>query len=181
MPDEKFLEKLKSYGEANNIPNISRENAQFLRSLIQENWYQKALEIGTANAYSTIHFALELEKVSWSITTIEFSQAAYEMAQDNIEDSDLKNITQYFWDARDIIPHLEESYDFIFIDGLKKASLSFLLIVWGKVSPWGIIIIDDVIKFRYKMENLYEYLSTHEIKYTIEHIDSDDGIMIIKK
>jgi len=41
-------------------------------------------------------------------------------------------------------------------------------------------VIDDVIKFRYKMENLYAYLEQEKIDYEIQQIDADDGIMIIR-
>lgn len=41
--------------------------------------------------------------------------------------------------------------------------------------------IDDVIKFRHKMENLYEYLGENNIVYEILQIDEDDGIMMIQK
>lgn len=64
---------------------------------------------------------------------------------------------------------------------MKKRSLDFLLLVWDKVPIGGIIIIDDVIKFRYKMESLYSYLEQKKIPYTLEHIDEDDGIMILRK
>jgi len=47
--------------------------------------------------------------------------------------------------------------------------------------PGAIIIIDDVIKFRYKMESLYEYVESENLDYKIIQIDTDDGIMIIKK
>ena len=47
--------------------------------------------------------------------------------------------------------------------------------------PWATIVIDDVIKFRYKMESLYKYLESEKIDYKVIQIDSDDGIMIIKK
>jgi len=58
------------------------------------------------------------------------------MAQENIELSGLSHsITQYYGDAREIIPHLEQNYDMIFIDGLKKASLEFYLLVREKLHP----------------------------------------------
>jgi len=72
-------------------------------------------------------------------------------------------------------------YDFVFIDGLKKESLNFLKLIWDKTLSGGTIIIDDVIKFRYKMESLYSYLETQKIPYKVIQIDEDDGIMIIKK
>ncbi len=118
---QNFLISLKRYGEENNIPNISLKNAKYLRNLISKNKSHKILEIWSANGYSTIQFALEIKKYNGKITSIEFSQLAYEEAQDNFEAvwvSDI--ITHYFWDAREILPLLEESYDFIFIDGLKK-------------------------------------------------------------
>lgn len=182
MDRELFLEKLKKYWEANEIPNISKENAMYLRWILKENKVQHLLEIGSANGYSTINFAIELEKTWWKITSIEFSQLAFEEAWDNFHQAWVSQIIKhYFWDARDILPLLEEKYDFIFIDGLKKESLNFLKIVWNMALPWATIIIDDVIKFRYKMESLYDYVEAENLDYSIVQIDSDDGIMIIKK
>lgn len=80
MNRNEFLKQLKSYGIQNDIPNISEENAAFLRKIIRERDVQHLLEIGSANGYSTIHFASELEKTGGQITSIEFSQVAYEQA-----------------------------------------------------------------------------------------------------
>jgi predicted O-methyltransferase YrrM len=63
MDRQEFLRKLKTYGEENDIPNISPENAIFLRKLIKKNNTKHLLEIGSANGYSTIQFADELEKI----------------------------------------------------------------------------------------------------------------------
>jgi len=177
-----FLKELKKYWEKNNIPNITLENALFLRNILKEKKIKSLLEIGSANGYSTIHFALELEKTGWNITSIEFSQLAYEDAQENFKKAKVDNIIKsYFGDARDIIPLLEETYDFVFIDGLKKRSRVFLELVRNKVENWGIIVIDDVIKFRYKMEDLYKYVKKEKLNYEVLQIDEDDGIMIITK
>lgn len=62
MDREEFLKDLKTYGLKNNIPNISLENAQFLREILKKKQVKNILEIGSANGYSTIHFASELEK-----------------------------------------------------------------------------------------------------------------------
>lgn len=58
-----FLRALKVYGIENNIPNFSEENARYLRDLIQKIGAKNILEIGTANGYSSIHFADEMEKI----------------------------------------------------------------------------------------------------------------------
>ncbi len=182
MDREEFLKDLKTYGLKNNIPNISLENAQFLREILKKKQVKNILEIGSANGYSTIHFASELEKWWGHITSIEFSQRAYEHALENFKRAGVEEtISLYLWDARDIVPQKDEQYDFVFIDGLKKRSRVFLELVWDKVETNGIIIIDDVIKFKSKMPDLYEYVKDKNIHYEIIPIDGDDGIMKIIK
>ncbi len=147
-----FLKDLKKYGQANDVPNISEESALFLRNLLEKNKVRSMLEIGTANGYSTIQFADILEKRGGHITTIEFSENSYKQAEENFKIAQVSHdVTQYLGNALDIIPQLQEVYDFVFIDGMKRRSLDFLKLVWEKVSDGGTIIIDDVIKFRDKM------------------------------
>ena len=64
---------------------------------------------------------------------------------------------------------------------MKKRSKDFLELVWDKVESEGVIIIDDVIKFKEKMLNLYEYLDQEKIDYNVLPIDPDDGIIMIIK
>jgi predicted O-methyltransferase YrrM len=51
------LKRLKEIGIEHEIPNITEENAEFLKELIREKNPKHILEIGTANGYSTLHFA----------------------------------------------------------------------------------------------------------------------------
>jgi len=177
-----FLQELKRHGVANDIPNISEVNAKFLRDLIQIKKAKNMLEIGTANGYSTIHFALELQKNNGKITTIEFSKLSYDAALQNFSNAQVSETIQALnGNALDIIPILKETYDFVFIDGMKRRTKDFLELVWDKVENEGIIIIDDVIKFREKMIGFWEYLEKNKIRYNIIPIDIDDGIVMIVK
>ncbi len=141
------------------------------------------LEIGTANGYSTICFADYLKSVWWHITSIEFSSLSHWQAIDNIQEAWVDSVcTLLLWQALDIIPTLDDdSFDFAFIDGMKRRSIDFLRLSWPKVKLGWIIVIDDVIKFKEKMISLYDYIEQHEINHDIVKIDEDDGIMIIKK
>ncbi len=182
MSIEEKLNELKKYWEANNIPNISKINAIFLRDLIKIWKFKNILEIGTANWYSTINFALELKKTWWRITTIEFSSRTYNIALNNFQDFNVfKTIKAINWNALDIIPNLKENYDFVFIDWMKKRTKDFLELIWKKVKKDWIIIIDDVIKFKEKMAWLWGYLEKNNIKYNIIPIDLDDWILMIIK
>lgn len=183
MDREKFLENLKKFWEENDIPNISFRNARFLRDLIKIGKVKNMLEIWTANGFSTINFAIELEKNNWKITTIEFSERSYNLAKKNFEGAEVsKIIEQIWWNALDEIQKFEnKSFDFIFIDGMKRRSVDFLKLSLPKLKKWWFIIIDDVIKFKEKMVWLYEFLEEEKIIFNIIPIDDDDWIMMILK
>lgn len=182
MNSDIFLQELKKHWLNNEIPNISEINAKFLRDLIKISKTQNMLEIGTANWYSAINFALELKKTWGKLTTIEFSKLSYDVALENFEKARVSEIINAInGNALDIIPSLKETYDFVFIDGMKRRTKDFLELVWDKVEKDGIIIIDDVIKFREKMIWFWEYLEDNKIAYNIIPIDIDDGIVMIVK
>jgi predicted O-methyltransferase YrrM len=81
-----------------------------------------------------------------------------------------------------VIPKFIDHYfDFLYIDAMKREYLDYLLLTLPKLTDHALIVIDDVEKFRDKMENLYSYLDRYKIKYTLEKTDSDDSIMILEK
>jgi len=180
MNIEQFLKELKEYGIKNDVPNISLANANFIRNLIKEKNIQNVLELWTANGYSTIHMWIELQKNGWKITGIEISEPSYNQAIENVNIVWLENTIKIIkWDAMELIPNLKEKYDMIFIDSMKKWYKDCLKLVQNKLTDDGIIILDDVIKFKHKMINLYDYLEESNIKYEVISIDEDDGIMTI--
>ncbi len=183
MDIKKFLKELRQYWIQNEIPNITDANVKFLQDLIAKNKCKKALEIGTANWYSTICIALALAKNKGHITSIEFSKLSHDQAIKNIECVWLEKICTLICDnAISYIPKIKESdFDFVFIDWMKKRTKDFFELIYPKVIPNWIIIIDDVIKFKDKMASFYEYLAINKIKYKIIQIDPDDGVMMIIK
>ena len=178
----KLIEKLRLYWKENEVPNITDVNARFIQDLIKIAKVKNMLEIWTANWVSAIFFGIELEKNNWKLTSIEFSQNSYLQALENIKEANLLNTIKLInGNALLEIPKLQEIYDFVFIDGMKRRTKDFLDLVLEKVEQGGIIIIDDVIKFWEKMAWLHEYLEEKNIKYNIIPIDIDDGIMMIIK
>ena len=61
---KQVLKELREFGIANEVPNITDENAAFLQKLIKDNDSKNVLEIGTANGFSTICFASVLSEQS---------------------------------------------------------------------------------------------------------------------
>ena len=91
-------------------------------------------------------------------------------------------ITSLFGDAKTLLPTLrDDHFDFIFIDAMKREYLDYLILSIPKLKRDALIVIDDVEKFRPKMENLYSFLHEKSILYHLEKTDPDDSIMIIER
>ncbi|MDD3645833.1 MAG: class I SAM-dependent methyltransferase [Candidatus Gracilibacteria bacterium] len=182
MNREEYIKNLRQFGIDNEVPNISDTNAKFLRDLIKIKQVKNMLEIGSANGFSAIQFGLELEKTGGKLTTIEFSEPSYTQVIENIKAVGLeKVIFPVNGNALFLIPELKETYDFVFIDGMKRRTKDFFDLVYDKVEMGGIIIVDDVIKFKDKMNGFEEYLQENDINYNVIPIDIDDGIVMVVK
>jgi len=179
---QEYIKKLRAYWIENEVPNITDENARFLRDLISLQRTQNMLEIGSANWFSAIQFWLELEKTWWKLTTIEFSEPSQKQVVENIKEVWLDNIIKSIrGNALFEIPKLNETFDFVFIDGMKRRTKDFFDLVYDKVRQGGIIVVDDVIKFREKMWDFWDYLEKNKLEYSILPIDEDDGILFMIK
>lgn len=191
-----YLKNLKASWLERNIPNITEENAEFIKGLIRIKKPKHILEIGTANGYSTLQFATvffeesltsslqesNTPSIQHSITTIEYAWNAHMEAVEHFRNCKMKQIHAIWWDAKAVIPSLADGYfDFVYIDAMKREYLDYLLLALPKMTPDALIVIDDVEKFRDKMENLYEWLAKYLIPYTLEKTDVDDSIMIIQR
>lgn len=175
-----YLKKLKLSGLERKIPNISEENAEYIKWLIRERAPKHLLEIGTANGYSTLQFAT-VEQI-WTITTIEYASGAHIEAVEHFANCKVKNIHALYGDAKNIIPTLADGYfDFLYIDAMKREYLDYLLLALPKLTKDATIVIDDVEKFRSKMENLYSWLDDNHVSYELAKTDADDSIMILER
>lgn len=175
------LKNLKKIWMLREIPNISEQNAEFLKQLIREKNPKHLLEIGTANGYSTLHFSTAISDIS-DITTLEQAWNMHNDAVTNFKNCKIKNIHAIWWDAKLVLPKLAENFfDFVYIDAMKKEYLQYLLLALPKMTPDAMIVIDDVEKFRDKMEDLFDYLDGNRVVYRFEKTDIDDSIMILYK
>ena len=182
MNRQEFIKQLREYWIKNEIPNITDKNAKFLKDLILLQNTQNMLEIGSANWFSAIQFGLALEKTWWKLTTIEFSEPSQKQVLENIKKAWMENIiTSIKGNALFEIPKLNETFDFVFIDWMKRRTKDFFDLVYDKVKLNWIIVVDDVIKFRDKMWDFWEYLDKNNLEYNILPIDSDDWILFMIK
>lgn len=173
---------LRRYAQTHTIPIISQNTEFFLKNYISDHNIQHIVEIGSAIWYSTsvLKNAIDSHHHSGSIISWEISYPHYYQAIQNTRNYHgikllLGNFCHYPVENY-LIP---EKYDMAFIDGRKSETLLYLKILAPYLQKTTHIIIDDVIKFKSKMEDCYNFLDKNKIHYTVDQLDEDDGVLII--
>lgn len=113
---------------------------------------------------------------------------------------EIEQFSLYYGDARELLPAFltgkgevelphpksliknvpKRSFDCIFIDGAFRMTREFFDLSRPLLTPGGLIILDDAIKYRWKMEGFHEYLEEQGIQYQLVQTDPDDGVMVIE-
>ena len=103
------------------------------------------LEIGTYTGYSAICLAEGLQ-ANGHLHTIDINEELNEIQHKYYTKSgNASKITQHIGDALDIIPHLEGTFDLIFIDAEKKQYDNYFEAVLKKCRPGSVILSDNVL------------------------------------
>jgi catechol O-methyltransferase len=138
------------------LMNIGDEKGFLLERAIKEKNPKNCLELGVYLGYSSIRILRNLNEDSM-LTSIEASSKYYEISQEIVSHSGLSNQ----WNplkgrAKNVIPLLNEKYDFVFLDHWKDEYLSDLKTIQslGLLNDGAIILADNVVLF-----NMEDYLS----------------------
>ncbi len=103
------------------------------------------LEIGTYTGYSTLCLAEGLSEKG-KLITIDPNEETTHFAKQFISRSQYNNQIKFITaSAQEVIPHLEESFDLVFIDADKKNYSVYFDLVIDKVNKGGLIIADNVL------------------------------------
>jgi predicted O-methyltransferase YrrM len=106
---------------------------------------KRILEVGTFTGYATLCLAEGLSK-DGIIDTIDINAELEDRVKGYFNSSDLSTKIRYhIGNALDIIPTLNETFDLIFIDADKKNNGTYYDLVFDRLRPGGIIIVDNVL------------------------------------
>lgn len=182
------LEKIKELrlaSIARKVPNVSEENGMFLYMMTRSLKPKHILEIGTANGISTMFFAAALEANGGGmIHSLEPKESDHLEAKQHLSSVGLDQYTSlHHGRVQDVLHELDVEFDLVFIDGMKKEYAEYFLISLWKTHQDTVFIFDDVIKFRHKMENLFEILEERkeDFEWTLIPTDPDDGVLMLHK
>ncbi len=137
------------------LMNIGDQKGEILDKAIKDSQATNILELGVYLGYSTIRILNNMTDNS-KLTSIEANEKFAQIAKEHIEISGLsKNHILKIGKSSDLIPSLEEQYDFVFIDHWKDLYLKDLQLLeqFGLLKQGAWVFADNVVLF-----NLEEYL-----------------------
>lgn len=151
----------------------------------------RILEIGTFTGYATLCLAEGLTE-NGLIYTLDINEELEEMVRRNFEASGYNNKIKYILgDAAETVNQLNEIFDLVFIDADKKNNGRYYDLIFDKVRPGGLIIVDNVL-WSGKVLNSNPDKDTRNITTFNDKIAADtrieklilpvrDGLFVIRK
>jgi len=141
--------------------NVSKESIEYIKEVIKKNKIKKVLEIGCFNGYSALNFA----SVAREVKTIEIDKRVIEIAKKNFKFYKFNNIEILEDDAKEILSNLNEKFDLIFIDAMKKEYKDYLVLSLKLINKKGFIFADNTISHKEHMKDFFDYLEKSKLKW----------------
>lgn len=164
----------------------------FLRMLSQMIRPNRILEIGTYTGYGSMCLAEGLAE-GGILHTIEINEELEDMQRRYFEEAGLEEkIKIHIGDALEVIPKLEETFDFVFIDADKANYPKYFNLLIDKVKSGGVILADNVLWNGKVLDKKAKDRYTMGVKQFNELVQQDervenvlltvkDGMMLIRK
>lgn len=190
------LKELEEFARRENIPIIPHETVAFFRLFLQTMQPKSILEIGTAIGFSALLMAEQVPNAR--ITTIDRNEEMIGFAKENFARFDQRDqITLLEGDAVDLLEHIEQRFDLIFMDSAKSKYIVFLPEVLKRLEVGGVVILDDIFQGGDVARDIMEVRRGQRTIYrglqrlfdaTLDHpgltaslIPLGDGILMIRK
>ena len=138
------LSQLEKFARERYIPVMLDDTKELLFNTVKERQPRRILEIGTAIGYSGIVMLSASERAT--LNTVELNEQTANMARKNFAEFGMNGRVNIFvGDAREIVPQLTGSYDFIFLDGPKGQYEVFFPYLTDLLEVGGTLVCDNVL------------------------------------
>lgn len=125
---------------------IQTETARLMRALLRFKRPQTILEIGTSIGYSATSMATVAKDWGGRIITIELDEGVAEQAERNFAAAGVADVVEILvGDALDLLPRMEGSYDFIFLDSFNVVYPRLLADCVRLLNHGGMLVADDTL------------------------------------
>ncbi len=160
---------------------IGRQTAEFLRDLVLTERPKQILEIGTSVGYSTLWLAEAVKTYGGKVATIEIEAFKSKMAKAHFAEANLNDVvTLYTESFEDVAKWWKDPIDFLFLDANKNGYLTAFQLFEPFLTPNAVVVADNVLDMRDRLEGFLQHLTNHEDFETQMH-EIDHGIFIARK
>jgi predicted O-methyltransferase YrrM len=144
-PSDPLVAEMEAYAAEHKVPIADREVARFLEITAATTRARKALEIGMAIGYSVVHLARGMGEQGL-VVTIEPSDEMIRAASGYLERAGLLNRVRIErGKALEVMPHLDETSDLLFIDAVKEEYTQYLDLGLPRLRTGGVVIVDNLL------------------------------------
>ncbi|MDQ6653319.1 MAG: O-methyltransferase [Acidobacteriota bacterium] len=140
-----LLAEMEEYGGQHRVPSADREVALFVEITARGMNAKRALEVGMAIGYTTIHLARAVGE-GGLVVTIDPSDEMIKAAEGYLARAAMRDRVRIErGKALEVIPGLTDTFDLIFIDALKEEYSGYLELALPKLRSGGIVIVDNLL------------------------------------
>lgn len=165
--------------------NTTVGDAMMLRILVESMNARRGIEVGSASGFGAVNMGIAFERTGGHLYTLEISPDMARQTRENLQKVGLeKTVTCIEGDALKTLPTLEGSFDFIFIDALKRDYLKYLKLIEPKLKPGAVIVADNVIRSAGAMQDYLDYVQNSPDYDTViirASLEKQDGMSISYK
>src|SRR6266404_1674661 len=140
-----LFEEMEAYAAEHRVPIADREVALFLEITARAIQARRVLECGMAIGYSVIHLARGMAE-DGLVITIDPSDDMIKAAEGYLARAGVRErvrIEKGY--ALEVIPHLHEAFDLVFIDAVKEEYRGYLDLALPKLRKGGVVIVDNLL------------------------------------
>ena len=176
---KEILEKIEDEGH---YMIIGPEKGKVLAFMVKKKMPKRILEVGTYIGYSAILMA-DAMRGKTKIITLESDLSNSQVALTNFKKAGLNKVIEIkTGDAKELIPTLPATFDFMFIDAAKEEYLTYLLLAEEKLKKGAVVVADNVKIFKEDMVDYLKYVrESGKYESTTYDVGSDALEVSIKK
>ena len=129
------------------ILDTAADDAMFLRICVDAAGAKRGIEVGTARAFGAMNMGIAFERRGGHLYTVDISPQMVDKARANLKTVALdKTVTVILGDALKVLPKMEGTYDFVFLDAVKRDYMKYYTAVADKLVDGALITADNTIR-----------------------------------
>jgi predicted O-methyltransferase YrrM len=145
FPETPVMAEIRKAAEEKNYPILRPLAASLLNIMVRMKNPYSVLEIGTSIGYSGMVILGAME-AKGRLTTVDSDEDVLRLAKENFRKQGISDrVLLICGDGRDVLHHLEDAFDMIFLDGPKAQYLLYLPDCIRLLKNNGILICDNVL------------------------------------